>query len=64
MKQLETRYAAISFFDKKVEIMRAECGYKRAIIPRSESLAAHLLLAHGPMVLLDTHQVRFEDGGP
>ncbi|KAI9790174.1 MAG: hypothetical protein M1816_005374 [Peltula sp. TS41687] len=54
MRTLQTEHAAISFFDRKNEVMRAECGYNRAVIPRSESIGAHVLLSNEAMVVLDT----------
>lgn len=57
MRNLQTEHASLSFFDRKDEVMRAESGYDRAVIPRHESIGAHLLLSNEAMVLLDTHKV-------
>lgn len=58
MQLLEASHSSLSFFDRRNEVMRAESGYKRAVIPRDESLAAHTISSSGPMVVLDTHEVR------
>lgn len=57
MRTLQTEHAALSFFDRKNEVMRAECGYNRAVIPRNESIGAHVLLSNDAMVVLDTLKV-------
>ena len=57
MRTLHAEHAALSFFDRKNEIMRAESGYNRATIPRQESIGAHILLSNEAMVILDTHKV-------
>ncbi|KAI9813737.1 MAG: hypothetical protein M1826_002382 [Phylliscum demangeonii] len=56
LRALDTEHAALSFFDRRNEIMRAESGYNRAVIPRAESIGAHVLLSTEALVVLDTHQ--------
>ena len=57
MRVFQTQYAAMSFFDHRNEIMKAECGYKRGAVPRNISIGAHALLSMEPMVVLDTFEV-------
>ncbi len=56
-RQLGTCFAALSLFDRKHEIVRAGSGYSGGVIPRRESIGAHLMLGSGPMVILDTRDV-------
>ncbi|KAI9885541.1 MAG: hypothetical protein M1823_002680 [Watsoniomyces obsoletus] len=62
--ELGTRFAALSLFDRKHEIVRAGSGYDAGVIPRGESIGAHLLLGSGPMVILDTREDWRFDGHP
>lgn len=50
-------WAAISFFDHDSEIVQAERGYSRHLIPRHESIASHVLLTNEVMTVLDTQKV-------
>ena len=52
-----TPWAAISFFDRDTEIVQAERGYSRHLIPRHESIASHVLLTDEVMTVLDTQKV-------
>ncbi len=52
-----TPWAAISFFDRDTEIVQAERGYSRHLIPRHESVASHVLLTDEVMTVLDTQKV-------
>lgn len=52
-----TPWAAISFFDDDTEIVQAERGYSRHVIPRRESIASHVLLTDEVMTVLDTQKV-------
>ncbi|RDW84658.1 hypothetical protein BP6252_02248 [Coleophoma cylindrospora] len=54
MKQFNTCYAAISFFDGQYENFKAENGYQRRHIPRGVSIAAHALISTDVFVVLDT----------
>jgi hypothetical protein len=55
--KFETPWAAISFFDRDNEIIQAERGYSRHLIPRQESIASHVLLTDDVMTVLDTQKV-------
>jgi hypothetical protein len=57
MRVFQTRCASVSFFDRKYEIIKTECGVGRSSIPRKESIGAHVLLSSEPMVVLDTLKV-------
>lgn len=57
MKQFNTCYAAISFFDGQYENFKAENGYQRRQIPRGVSIAAHALMSTDVFVVLDTAKV-------
>jgi hypothetical protein len=52
-----TPWAAISFFDRESEIVQAERGYSRHLIPRRDSIASHVLLTDEVMTVLDAHKV-------
>lgn len=54
-----TPWAAISFFDQDSEIVQAERGYSRHLIPRRESIASHVLLTDEVMTVLDAQKVDF-----
>ena len=54
---LRTEHASLSVLDRKHEIMRVESGYNRAMIPRHDSLGAHVLIGKDMMIVLDTHKV-------
>ena len=62
LEVVDASHGSISIFSRNSERMKAECGYNRVVIPRPQSLAAHLLLANGPMVILDTHNVSDDVG--
>lgn len=55
--KFDTPWGAISFFDKDTEIVQAERGYSRHLIPRRESIASHVLLTTEVMTVLDTEKV-------
>lgn len=57
MKIFATPCAAISFFDRDSEIVQAERGYSRHLIPRHESIASHVVLTNEVMAVLDTEEV-------
>ena len=58
MRVFQTESAALSFFDAREEVMRAEQGYNQEFISRAVSIGAHVLLSQGePMILLDARQV-------
>jgi hypothetical protein len=57
MKEFDTVFASLSFFDGQDEIFKAENGYNVPRIPRSISIAAHALLSDDVFVVLDTKQV-------
>ena len=57
MKEFDTYFASLSFFDGKHEVFKAENGYNVSRISRSISLAAHALLSEDVLVVLDTKQV-------
>lgn len=57
MRFFKTSRASISFFDRRNEVMKAESGYNRAVIPRTESIGAHCLFSMEAMVILDTRNV-------
>lgn len=57
MDLFNTPWAAISFIDKDFEIAKAELGYGRQFIRRSESIGAHVLLTQDVMAINDTSQV-------
>jgi hypothetical protein len=48
---------SISLIDSDNEIMKAESGYNRRMIKRSESISAHVLLTTEVLVVLDTKKV-------
>lgn len=48
---------SISLVDNSNEILKAEVGYNRRMIKRSESIAAHALLTTEVLVVLDTTKV-------
>lgn len=52
-----TPWAAISFFNRDTEIVGAERGYSRHLIPRLESIASHVLLTDEVMTILDAQKV-------
>src|SRR4051812_23762329 len=52
-------YAAMSWFDHGRELFQAEHGYGMPSISRSISIAAHALLSHDVLVVLDTKEVCF-----
>jgi hypothetical protein len=56
-KKFATPWAAISFFDRNSEIVQAERGYSRHLIPRHESIASHVLLTDEVMTVFDTQKV-------
>ena len=53
-KVFQTRMACISLVDESVEVVKAEHSFGRKYLPRADSIAAHVLLANEPMVVLDT----------
>jgi len=57
IKIFATPWAAISFFDRDSEVVQAERGYSRHLIPRHESIASHVLLTDDVMTVLDTQKV-------
>jgi hypothetical protein len=57
MKEFDTCFASISFFDGKYENFKAESGYNVSRVSRSISIAAHALLSVDVLVVLDTKQV-------
>ncbi|KAI9746143.1 MAG: hypothetical protein M1818_000824 [Claussenomyces sp. TS43310] len=62
--QFDAPWAAISFFDRKSELIMAELGYNRQYICRQESIAAHVLFSTDVMVILDTKQDWRFSGNP
>lgn len=54
----QTEIAVISIIDEHDEVIKAENGFPFRFIDRADSIAAHVLLANEPMVILDTEQVR------
>jgi hypothetical protein len=52
-----TPWGAISFFDRDTEIVQAERGYSRHLIPRRDSIASHVLLTDEVMTVLDARKV-------
>lgn len=59
MKMFNCRFAAMSWFDHGRELFQAEHGYETPSISRSISIAAHALLSHDVLVVLDTKEVGF-----
>jgi hypothetical protein len=57
MKEFDTCFASLSFFDGKYESFKAEVGYNASRISRAVSIAAHALLSTDVFVVLDTKQV-------
>lgn len=55
--KFDAPWAAISFFDHDSELVIAELGYNRQIIPRRESIAAHVLFSTDSMVISDLQKV-------
>ncbi|KAG4435545.1 hypothetical protein IFR05_008984 [Cadophora sp. M221] len=54
MKQFQTKYVSLSFFDEHYEIFKAENGYNTSHVDRTVSFAAHCLLSKDVLVILDT----------
>lgn len=59
MKQFQTKYVSLSFFDEHYEIFKAENGYNISHVDRTVSFAAHCLLSKDVLVILDTREVPF-----
>ncbi len=57
MDAFGTRFASLSFFDDKFELVKVENGYNRSQIDRDISIAAHVLFSPDVMVVLDTKKV-------
>jgi hypothetical protein len=57
MTRFGTRFASLSFFDQKYEVLKVENGYNRSHIDRDVSIAAHVLYSSDVMVVLDTKKV-------
>ncbi|KAH9220095.1 hypothetical protein DL95DRAFT_456629 [Leptodontidium sp. 2 PMI_412] len=56
MKQFQTKYVSLSFFDEHYEIFKAENGYNVSHVDRTVSFAAHCLLSKDVLVILDTRE--------
>ena len=57
MKEFDTCFTSLSFFDGKYELFKAEIGYGASRISRPVSIASHALLTTDGLVVLDTKQV-------
>ena len=55
-------WSAVSFFDLDNEIVQAERGYSRHLIPRRQSIASHVLLTNEVMTILDAQKVSLLTG--
>lgn len=57
MDAFQSPCASLSIFNRNTEIIQVEYGYGRTRIPRSESIASHVLLTNEVMAVLDTCNV-------
>lgn len=57
MTRFGTRFASVSIFDQKNEVLKVENGYNRSYIDRDVSIAAHVLYSSDVMVVLDAKKV-------
>ncbi|KAH8674716.1 hypothetical protein BGZ60DRAFT_429694 [Tricladium varicosporioides] len=53
MHKFDTRYAALSIFNDKFELFKAENGYNMSRVKRSMSIGAHALYTQDCLVVLD-----------
>lgn len=56
MKKFGAHCGALSFFDEEYEVLKAENGYNKLRIPRSNSIAAHALYTTEVLAILDTKE--------